>query len=210
MRGSSVTVTVQDAVLPFSVETVTDALPGCSAYSTPSPTATISSFELVHVSHVCVAFAGCTEAVNRPVEPAGRVSALLSSVMPVTSTNPGSTHNTRTVQEATLPLEVTARMLVSPADTPYTLPSSTVATFSFKLDHVTRLSAASSGKTVAVSCALFPSSIVSREVFRRMLSGSVSAEPPQTEPQSIVLPSVNSAISLPSALIYKFLIPTPS
>ena len=153
-----VTVTLHVAVLlPSSVVTVIVAVPSATPLITPSSsTVATASLLLLQLIFLLVAFAGVIVAVNCFVLPVSTVVDVLSSEMPSTATA-----LTVTSQDAVkLPSVVVAVIVAVPAVTPVTLPLlSTVATDVLLLLHVTVLTLASFGATVAESCATSPIAI---------------------------------------------------
>ena len=89
---------------------------------------------------------------------------LLESVMPVTATVESDLTVTATV--AVLPLFVFAVIVAVPAAIPFTVPFDTVATLVLLLVHVTVLSVASEGLTVAVNVSELPFVIVADDLFK--------------------------------------------
>ena len=177
---------MQVAVFPLDVEAVMVAFPAETAVTAavvdevPSTFATFS-FEDVHVTLLSAASAGRTVAVRL------RVSSAVSSALVLSRLTDSASITlsfTVTVQVAVFPLDVEAVMVAFPAETAVTAAvvdevPSTFATFSFEDVHVTLLSAASAGRTVAVR--LRVSSAVSSALVCVSVTDAGSTErPPPT------------------------------
>ena len=136
------------------------ASPALTAVTNPfSSTIATSSLSLVHVKPRLSASSGATVAVSCVVKLFLIVSSLSSSITEVTSFGVTVTLHVAVTPE---PSTATAVMFASPMLTAVTNPfSSTVATSSLSLVHVKPRLSASSGATVALSCAVKPFSIVS-------------------------------------------------
>ena len=107
-----------------------------------------------------VASDGKTVAVSVDVAPTLRESELRDMLIPVTGTR------TVTVQVAFWPPEVVAVIVAVPAPTAVTLPPETVATEALLVVHVTVLSVALDGETVAVRVEEPPTLRVMVDLFR--------------------------------------------
>ena len=142
------TVTAHSAVLPPHFA-VTVALPDLMAVTLPLSTLATDSSEDVQVTFWSVASSGFTTAVTVADSPMTRDKVDLSRVMDDTGTV------TVTAHSAVLSPHL-AVIVALPDLRSATLPLSTLATDSSEDDHVTVLSVASSGFTVAVSCAVSP------------------------------------------------------
>ena len=130
------------------------ASPSATAVTTPSFTVATFSLPENHVTVGSVASPGSTVAVRVFFSPVLMASSVLSKVTDVTGVV------TVTLQLASFPT-ASAVMIASPSATAVTEPSLTTATFSLLEDHVTVLSVASSGRTVAVRVMVLPLSIAS-------------------------------------------------
>ena len=151
------TVTVQVVLIPLTVLAVIVVLPGETAVTRPFvDTLAIAVFELVHVTVLSVALDGVTVAVSCCVLPISSVAAIGVTAMPV-----GRICLTVTVHVVLIPLTVLAVIVVLPGAIAVTTPLvDTVAMAVFELVHVTVLSVALDGVTVAVSCCVLPTSSV--------------------------------------------------
>ena len=149
---TAATVTVQVTVFP-PASAVIFAEPAAMAVTLPllSTVTTLASL-LLHVTVLSVALLGLTVAVSVSVAPGVRVSEILFKRSPVTAT---VALETVTVQVADL-FPAFAVIVAVPAATAVTLPPLSVATFVLLLLHVTVLSVALLGLTVAVSVAFAP------------------------------------------------------
>ena len=155
------TTTEQDAVFPPSVVlTVIVALPSDLAMTTPEEDTSATDGALDdHVTDLSVALDGVTVAVNVWVSPSVIVKVVLLRLTPVT----GMTFAlTVTAQDAVLPPSIVLTVIVAlPADLAMTTPVEDTSTTEELLDdHVTDLSVASFGDTVAVRVWVSPSVIV--------------------------------------------------
>ena len=180
---AALTVTVHVAVLPLPVVAVIVAVPLPTAVTLPFATVATDWAELVHVTDLSVALLGKTVAVSVSLSPISKVRAVLLSDTEVTSMISGAGSLTVTVQVALFPLLVAAVTVAVPLPTAVTLPSATVATDCMELVHVTDLSVALLGKTVAVSVSLSPTSNVKEVLLNdtevtSMICGSSSCPPP--------------------------------
>ena len=156
---TSVTFTVHLALNPFTVVAVIVAVPMSSPVTTPSlfTEATFSSL-LVHVTVLSAELPGDTVAVKDKVSPNSILSLVLLSEIDVGTAVAAFTV---TVQLALKPFTVVAVIFAVPAPVPVTTPSLfTTATFSLLLVHVTVLSVALFGDTVAVKVKFSPTSIL--------------------------------------------------
>ena len=156
------TVTLQVAVLaPSFVVTVMTALPASLAVTLPSwstvATAVLLDLQLTDLS---VASLGLTVAVRVSLLPFSRVSSVLFKETEVTGIS------TVTEQSAVCSPAV-AEIVAAPADTPFTTPSwLTYATAASELFHMTVLSVALAGVTVAESCLVWPTLTVIDVILR--------------------------------------------
>ena len=163
----ALTVTVHVAVLlPSFVLTVIVAVPGVFAVTTPEDetVATVVLFE-VQVTDLSVALLGETVAVSVWVSPSVIFKDVLSRLTPVTAITFALTV---TVHIADFPPSFVFTVIVAlPSDFAMTTPvEETIATDSLSEDHVTDLSVAFSGDTVAVKDCVSPSVSVSSDLSR--------------------------------------------
>ncbi len=159
------TVTLQVAVLPLLDFAVIVAVPAATAVTLPPDTAATLLSLVVHVTVLLVALDGVMVAVSVAVPFGFSVSAVLSSLMPVTATV-GLT--TVTLHVAALPLFDFAVIVAVPAATAVTLPPDTVATLLLLVVHVTVLFAALDGVIVAVSMSVLPFTNERVPLFKEM------------------------------------------
>ena len=155
--AAAVTVTATLAVkLPSAVVTVMVAAPSLSAVTRPSTTEAIAGWLLSHVTALLVALAGSTVGVKVKVPPSTRYCSGSLMVTPVTGTA-ASVTVTVAVPFFLLPSLAVAVMTAVPVPAAVTKPVAlTVAVTVLLLVHVTDLSSASSGATVAVNCCVPP------------------------------------------------------
>ena len=173
----TVTVTTHSAVLSPHLAVIV-AFPALTAVTLPSATLATDSSEDVQVTFLSVASSGFTVAVNVAVSPTANVRVALSRV-----TDPVGTV-TVTAHSAVLSPHL-AVMATFPALTAVTIPLSTFATDSSEEVQDTFLSVASSGLTVAISCAVSPTANES-DVLSRV-----------TEPVGTVTVTAHSAVLSP-------------
>ena len=163
----TVTVTLQVAVLlPSFVFTVMVAEPALTAFTTPAEV-TVATFVLedVQVTTLFVASDGAMVAFSVDVLPFAMLSVFALRETPVTGTVTVTLH-----VAVLLPSFVFAVIVAVPAPIPSTTPAEvTVATFVFDEDHVTVLSDALDGATVAFSVDDFP--------FARLSVSALSVTP---------------------------------
>ena len=158
------TVTLHVAVnLPSTVSTVIVAVPALRAVTLPFSTfATVASLDF-HVTSLFVAFEGATVAVSVKFSPSVSDFVVSLSVTPVTLI----TFDLTVTSQLADFVPAVAVIVALPAATAVTLPFwSTVATLSLLDFHVTALSVASEGDTVAVSVKFSPSVRVFVEASR--------------------------------------------
>ena len=153
----TLTVTVQDAVLPLEVVAITTAVPAFFAVTIPFSTVATAVSELVHVTVLSVASAGITAAVNTSVSPTTNDRAGLSREMPEAAT---VELVTVTVQIAVLPLEVVAIITAVPTPAAVTVPLTATATAGLEDEYVMLLSVVLDGSTVATNATVSPTVIV--------------------------------------------------
>ena len=147
------TVTTQVALFSPALAVMV-AVPAATAVTTPFSTVATVASEVVQVTVLSVASAGVTVAVRVTVSPSVRAAVVWLRAIPDTAT---TFLATVTTQVAVLSPAL-AVMVAVPTATAVTLPeASTVATAVFEELHVTVLSAASSGVTVAVRVTVPPS-----------------------------------------------------
>ena len=144
----TVTVTAHSAVLPQQ-SAVTVALPAFTAVTLPLSTFATDSSEEVQVTFLSVASSGLTEAIKVAVSPTANEREALSRVTDSTSTETDTVHSA--MQEPDF-----AVIIAVPDFLAVTLPSATVATETSDDPHVTDLSVALSGLTVAVIVSVSP------------------------------------------------------
>ena len=168
----TITVTTQVAVLPPScVVAVIVAVPGMRAETTPlAVTVATLLLVLVQFTVLLVASAGQMVATNVPLLTTLHVSQTFNVIVLSLSDTPSTEivdELTMTMQVADFPSCVVAVMDVAPSDMAVTVPLLfTVAIVTSLLAHVTVLSVALAGKTVAVSvCGALPSTIDNVFVF---------------------------------------------
>ena len=166
--------TVQVAVLPLLVVAVIVAVPPPIAVILPFATVATDWSELVHVTDLSVALLGKMVAVSVSLSSTSNVKEVLLSDTEVTSMISGAGSLTVTLHVAVLPLLVVAVIVAVPLLTAVTLPFATVATDWAELVHVTLLSVALLGKTVAVSVSLSPTSNV-KEVLLRVIETAATS-----------------------------------
>ena len=174
------------------------AVPSLTAVTLPPSTAATSGLSLVHVTSLFVAPSGLTVAVRVALFPAFSSRLFLSSVTLSTAT---SAFATVTVQVAVLS-PAFAVMVAVPSAFAVTVPPSTVAISGLSLVHVTVLSVALSGFTVAVRVAVFPA-FSSRVVWfsSTLCTGTVAGCPLTVTLQLALLPSaVAVMVAVPAAL----------
>ena len=126
--ASSLTATVQNAVLPLFVVTMIVAVPLPIAVTLPFTTVATEGSELVHVTDLSVALPGRTVAVSVSLAPISNVKDVLLSDTEVTSMTSGARSLTITVQDALLPLCAVAVIVVAPSDFAVIFPPLTDAT----------------------------------------------------------------------------------
>jgi hypothetical protein len=160
---SGVTVRAQAAVYaPSCVVTVMVALPSDTAVTSPAFTVAMAVLLLSQVRALFVASGGATVAVRVAVAPGASPSTERSSDTPLTATTAEVTVTVHTAVRA--PSFVITEIVAVPVDTAVTSPSPfTVATSVLLLSHVTVLSVASAGDTVAVRPAVSPGTRLSEE-----------------------------------------------
>ena len=156
----TVTMTAHSAVLPPHLAVIV-ALPDLTAVTLPLTTLATDSSDEVQVTFLSVASSGFTVAVNCSVSPTAKERVVLSRV-----TEPVGTV-TVTAHSAILSPHL-AVMVALPDLTAVTLPLETLATDSSDEAQATFLSVASSGLTVAVNCAVSPTT-KEREVLSRVI-----------------------------------------
>ena len=172
----------------FDVDvTVIVALPAFSAVTVPPETEATEASELVHVTVLSVALSGDTVALRASVSPSVSVAVVLLMVMPVTAITFAFTV---TSQVAALPPH-DAMMVALPAFSAVTVPPETEATEASELVHVTVLSVALSGDTVALRASVSPSVSVAVVLLRVM---------PLTA--TVLLPSKVNLRKLPYGTLY--------
>ena len=149
--GVATTVTLHSVLTP-PFEAVITASPSATAVTSPfALTVATDSSELLHVTLLSVASAGLTVAVSCTFSPTFSEEAVRFSS--IDSTRVATTVILHSALTAPLEAVITA----SPSATAVTSPVAlTVATDSSELRHVTVLSVASTGLTVAVSCTFSP------------------------------------------------------
>ena len=159
-------------LLPSTVVTVTVASPALYAVTSPlSSTDATASLLLDHVTFRFVALWGVTVVVSTSLPPTGSVRLDLFRLTPVTEvTGGGGTAAAVTficTDAVFAPSTVVTVTVVSPALYAVTSPlSSTDATASLLLDHVTFRFVALWGVTVVVSTSLPPTGSVRLDLFR--------------------------------------------
>ena len=174
-------------------------MPDLTAVTLPLTTLATDSSDEVQVTFLSVASSGFTVAVSCTVSPTANESDVLSRV-----TDPVGTV-TMTAHSAVLPPHL-AVIVALPDLTAVTLPSATLATDSSEEVHVTFLSVASSGFTVAVNVAVSPT--VKERVVLSSVTDSTSTEiftvhSAMQEPDLAVIIAVPDffAVTLPSATV---------
>ena len=141
------TVTLHVAVFdPSFVVTVMTALPAFTAVTLPFwSTVTMALLLDCHVTVLSVASLGLTVAVRVSLLPFSIVSSVLFK-------DTEATDITTVTEQSAVKLPAVAEIVAVPAETALTTPSElTLATTTFELFHVTVLSVALSGETVAAS-----------------------------------------------------------
>ena len=156
----TVTVTAHSAILPPHLAVIV-ALPDLTAVTLPSSTfATVSSDE-VQLTFLSVALSGFTVAVSCAVSPIDNDRFVLSSESDSMSTVTVTLQSV--VQIPDLAVTVTVPGLLA-----VTIPSATVATDTSEEPHVTVLSVALSGLTVAIIVSVSPT-FIDKEVLSRVI-----------------------------------------
>ena len=155
----ALTVTVHWAVLPPACA-VMMVVPGLRAFTLPSVTVATDEADEIHSTVLSVASSGLTVAVRTASSPSVSSREVLSSSMEVTVMKRLLTVTTHV---AVLP-PAFAVIVAVPSFTAVTFPLATVAMVASEEVHVTVLSVASSGLTVAVRVASSPS-VSSSEVL---------------------------------------------
>ena len=187
------TVTVQVADFPPAFAVMV-AVPAFTAVTLPSFTVAIAVFEELHVTVLSVALSGFTVAVSVASAPSSSDRVVLFSVTEVTAT---VAFVTVTVQVADFP-PAFAVMVAVPAFTAVTLPSFTVAIAVFEELHVTVLSVALSGFTVAVSVAS-PPSTSDKEVLSNVTEVTATvAFVTVTEQVAVFSPAFDVMVAVPA------------
>ena len=148
------TVTLQVAVLSPALA-VTVAVPSLTASIFPPSTVATEGSEDVHVTVLSVASSGLTVAVIVSESPSLRVNSSFEREMEATST---VFAETETEHDAVNPPSTDLTVILAdPALSAVTFPFSTLATDLSLLSHITVLSSASDGETVAVRLPVSPS-----------------------------------------------------
>ena len=191
----SVTVTVQISVFPSAVVAVTVAVPTPTAVTVPSD-AILATFTLFedHTTVLFVAFSGAIFASSPKVSPTRRAKVEDERV-----TREVETYEEVTVivHSATCPLAFVAFIVVVPAARLLTTPFSTVATVGTVDVHVTVLSAALDGVTVAVSARFSPTFIVAEVLFSVIpVAGTVAVT--VTAQDALLPPAVAVIVAVPA------------
>ena len=196
----TLTVTVQNAVLPLEVVTVTVAVPSPTAVILPFSTVATDGSDELHITDLSVVSSGTTVAVSTPVFPTTSDMVDLSNVTPAAMT---TEFLTVTVQVAAFPLEVVAITTAVPAFFAVTIPFSTVATAVSELVHVTVLSVASAGITAAVNTSVSPTTN-DRAGLSREMPETATVELVTVTVQIAVLPlevvAIITAVPAPAAV----------
>ena len=151
------------------------ALPALSAVTTPLATVATVSSDDVHVTVLSVASSGVTVAVKVSVSPSVSSAVVLSRAIPVAGITFALTVISQVALTEEFDVDVTV-IVTFPALSAVTTPSLTVAIVSSDDVHVTVLSVASSGVTVAVSVSVSPS--VSSAVVLSRVMPATSVLPP--------------------------------
>ena len=157
------TVTVQEAVLPFEVLPFITAVPVPRALMLPALTEATPAFELVQVTALFVVLSGDTEAESAYVSPFPRDTEVL---LRETDRAYISGAFTVSLQTAHRPLEVSAFISAVPGATPVTFPALTTAIFVSELVHFTVLFVVFEGVIVGVRVIEFPLLTEAEVLFR--------------------------------------------
>ncbi len=145
-RGT-LTVTLQAAVFPFAAVAVTVALPPPAAVILPPFTAATAPFDVLHVTVLSVASSGVTVAAKE------LHLCFLEHEFRLVEADSGDRYCNRHAACRRFTIGCPTRLTVVPPPTAVSFPFSTFTTAASDVLHVTVLSVAFSGVTVAVSCA---------------------------------------------------------
>ena len=191
--ASAVTVTLHLADLSPAFAVMV-AVPTLIPFTLPSFTVATAVLEEVHVTVLSVALSGLTVAVRVASSPSFKDKEVLSRVMEVTATE---LFETTTMHLAVLSPAL-AVMVAVPFLTAFTLPSVTVAMASLEEVHVTVLSVALSGLTVAVRVSSPPTVKDMEDLSRVMEVTSTKPFLTVTLQVAVLSPALAVMVAVPS------------